>query len=188
MKLDRQTLRKLILQELTLRGGKWRAGDTPEQSSRRLRSPLANLPALDLDDKTELMDDSTTELDWNRQADSPYVADPSEPEGWGEFWDVDAPTEKVEPSWQPTPTRRQDLRARKQDYLALPDMEQDTEVETEEWQNYPEEGLRSVQTGEGEILSPHVRHDVGQKADKLTLTKEQLRRMITKQLSEILRH
>ena len=43
----------MILQELTLRGGKWSAGDSQEKTL-KLRSPL-KLPPLDLDDDTEVM-------------------------------------------------------------------------------------------------------------------------------------
>ena len=89
MKLNRRILRKLILQELTLRGGPRGSGE--DNDTRKLKSPLAKLPplpALDLDDKTDVLDDETTDLDWNRPADV-YVDDPVEPtdpDGWGDFW------------------------------------------------------------------------------------------------------
>ena len=181
MKLNRRILRKMILQELTLRGGKWSAGDSPEKTL-KLRSPL-NLPPLDIDDDTKLLDiDDTTDLDWDKPADM-YLDDPTEPEGWNE-WDVDAQTEKIEPSWQPTPTPRQDLRTRKQEYLMQPDEEQDTEVETEAWEDDPEAGLRSVETGEGEYLAPYVRGDVESKARQLApeALREHIRRTIIRHL------
>ena len=188
MKLNRRILRKMILQELTLRGGKWSAGDSPEKTL-KLRSPL-NLPPLDIDDDTEMIDrsDDTTDLDFGRPADM-YLddtAEPTDPEGWDDFWNEmqNAPTEKIEPPWQPTPTPRQDLRSRKQEYLMQPDEEQDTEVETEAWEDDPEAGLRSVKTGEGEYLASHVRGDVKSKAHQLSPEelREHIRRMIIRQL------
>jgi hypothetical protein len=188
MKLNRKILRKIILQELTLRGGKWGTGDQ-QHPSRRLRSPLADLPALppvDTDDDTAVLDmsDETTDMDWERPADI-YIDDPAEPtdlEGWDDFW-MDKGQEETEVMPSRQPLRHAQRRRRKEDRIVQRAAgELDLELDTEEDTEFTGGAIPSLETPFGFETADQIKQRVNRSADQMSLTREGLQRLIKQEL------
>lgn len=190
MKLNRKILRRLILQELTLRAGKWSSGD---DNTRKLRSPLAKLPPLPRleDDDTEVLDisDETTDMDWDRPADI-YVNDPAEPtdpDGWGDFW-LDKEREETEMMPEQQPLRHSQRRKRKEDRISQRAAgELDLEMDTEEDTEYTGGAIPSLETPFGFETADQIKQRVHGSADKMSLTRESIRSIIQQELFGLLR-
>ncbi len=179
MKLNRRIIRKMIIQEMRLNPPGY--GRRPKLSS--------NLPPLDLDSKTDVLpdktfrfdDDETTDLDFNRPADI-YIddpAEPTEPADWGD-WATEQMPERQ-------PMRLAQRRKKKQDRITKRasgdlDLEMDTEEDTE----FTGGAIPSLETPYGFETADQIRRRVHSKADKMSLTKEALRRLILKELADIL--